>query len=180
MSGCIIQCWWRFGQQEVGHGITGRGQQSNARPSKIQRAEVHSLKQQLCISVWKLGETLCNRLKLPVNPRSSGAAASWKLQLRGKKKSKSWCVTPAGSRWSAAEQILLLLTHKVSTFYFYCCHVQSGLLRIGSPPRPPFSSFPTPSLHLHPSLRAAIVSPPPPPPPTTQRGPPRDVNHAVN
>lgn len=80
------------------------------------------------------------------------------FKLKQQKKNQRWCLTPTGSHRSSAEQILLQLTHKVSTFYFYCCHVQSAPLRIGSPPpSPPISpslspSF-TPSRHRSPSPR---------------------------
>lgn len=80
------------------------------------------------------------------------------FKLKQQKENQRWCLTPTGSHRSSAEQILLQLTHKVSTFYFYCCHVQSAPLRIGSPPpSPPVSpslspSF-TPSRHRSPSPR---------------------------
>lgn len=106
-------------------------------------------------------------------PSRAEPGRGFKLQLPKKKKSKM-VSDPAGSRWSSAQQILLRLTQKVPTIYFYCCHVQSAPLRIGSPPPPSSPPSPSPSPSFTRSLRLFL------PPPPTQRGPPWDVNRVVN
>lgn len=172
MSGCIIQCQQRLGQQEDGHRITGQASlkknNPSACPSKMQRAEVHRQKQQLL--------SVIPHYATDWNLESIRRVEPW-LQAKTavqKKKNHIWCLTRAGSRWSSAQQILLQLTNKVSTFYFYCCHVHGAPLRIGSPPSFLFSSclsvsIATSILHCEPSSLSS-----------TQRGLPWDINHAVN
>lgn len=105
------------------------------------------------------GGTLCNRLKLGVSPQSCSSK-----DKKTKKENRRWRLTPTGSRQSSAKQILLQLAQKVSAFYFYCCHVQSSPLRIGSPP-------PTPQPFRSSSrLSISIVHSEPPSLSLTQRG----------
>lgn len=143
----------------------------STRPSQMQRAEVHRQKQLFFFSF-----SVVTHYATDWNLESIHRAELWlrakAAKRKKKKKNQRWCLTPAGSHRSSAEQILLQLTHKVSTFYFYCCHVQSAPLRIGSPPpsSPPVSPSPSPS--FTPSLHRLT--------PPTQRGPSWDVNHAVN
>lgn len=179
MSRCIIQCQRRFRQQEDGHRITDRPDctflknNPSSCPSKMQWAEVYRQKQQQFFfftvvahyaTDWNLENIHSAELRLQAK------AAVKTHKQTNKQTNQRWCLTPVRSHWSSAEQILLQLTHKVSTFYFYCCHVQSAPLRIGSPPLLRLIL----SLHLHPSLRAFIAFP------LTQRGLSWDVNHAVN
>lgn len=118
---------------------TGQPEKNNpsAYPSKTQRPEVHRQKTTVTPHPptrphLQCGGTLCNRLKLGVSPQSCSSK-----DKKTKKENRRWRLTPTGSRQSSAKQILLQLAQKVSAFYFYCCHVQSSPLRIGSPPPTP-------------------------------------------
>lgn len=138
MSGCIIQCPWKLRQQEDGHRIADRpawkkqSERISFKDAKTWSTQTKNNRYPPTRPRLQCGGTLCNRLKLGVSPQSCSSK-----DKKTKKENRRWRLTPTGSRQSSAKQILLQLAQKVSAFYFYCCHVQSSPLRIGSPPPTP-------------------------------------------
>lgn len=122
-----------------------------------------------CFVFLQCGGTLCNRLKLGVNPQSWAVASSESCQKKKKKrlsrnknKNQRWCLTPAGSRWTSAEQFPLQLTYKVSTFLFLLLSCSISSLK----------NWVTPSFSGCLSISILHSKPPPlhPPPPPRHKG----------
>ena len=163
----------------------------SACPSKMQRAEVHRRKQQLCFfsPPCQCGGTLCNRLKLGVSPqrgaeqsraepsraepsRAEASNTSCKKKKKRKRKIKDGVWPLKGHAEVLLNRSCYGSCRRSQHFIFIAVMFNQLPWELGHPPRPPSSSSISISI-LH-SEPPSLLTPP------TQRGPPWDVNRVVN
>lgn len=167
MSGCIIQFQGRLGQQEDGHSITDKQSWENKQKKKkgcvLQRCK--QTKTTTAFFFFSGGETLCNRLKLGVNPQSRATISRWSGEGGGDR--------PLQGRAEVVLNRSCYSSHiRFQHFIFIAVMFNQLPWELGHPHPPPFS--PSPSSSFTPSLHHFS------PHTHTQRGLPWDVNHAVN